>query len=128
MSTSKRTPPTGARAVAAYISDAPPAARPMLRQLRRIIRAAAPQAVEKLSYGMPYYNHHGRLAYYAAFKRHVSLFAWGSPMKQFAREVKPYRTSTGTLQFRYGTTIPAPLIRKLLKARVKDNEAKRKEA
>ena len=107
-----------------YIQAAAPQARPMLRQLRSIVRTTAPRAVEGVSYGMPYYSYCGRLTYFAAFKKHVSVFAWGAAMKEFAAEVKPYRTSTGTLQFPLGSRLPVTLLRRLLKARVKDNEAK----
>jgi uncharacterized protein YdhG (YjbR/CyaY superfamily) len=98
----------------------------MLRQLRSIVRTTAPKAVEKIGYGMPYYSYRGRLVYFAAFKEHVSLFARGAAMKGFAREVKPYRTSSATLRLPLGSKLPVTLVRKLVKARVKDNEAKQK--
>ena len=64
----------GPKAVTAYIAAAPLKVRVMLKQIRAAIKAAAPQAQEKLSYGMPYYSHKGRLAYFAAFRSHVSVF------------------------------------------------------
>ena len=106
--------------VDAYIAAAPPKARPMLRELRRIIKASAPGVTESLSYKMPYYALNGRLTYFAAFANHVSLFCWGLPMKRYAREVEPYRTSSATLQFPIGAKIPAALVAKLVKARVAD--------
>jgi uncharacterized protein YdhG (YjbR/CyaY superfamily) len=112
--------------VSAYIAAASPKARPMLRELRRIIRACAPGATERLSYKMPYYDYKGRLVYFAAFSNHVSLFAWGRPMQLLAKEVKAYKTSTSTLQFPLGTRIPVALVKRLVKARVKDNEARKK--
>jgi uncharacterized protein YdhG (YjbR/CyaY superfamily) len=108
--------------VAGYIAAAPPAARPMLRQLRRIVRTHAPRAVEKLSYGMPYYDHHGRLIYFAAFTKHVSVFAMGRSKARFAAETKPYRITASTLQFPYGTKLPAGLIARLVRARVREIE------
>jgi uncharacterized protein YdhG (YjbR/CyaY superfamily) len=110
--------------VDAYIAAAPAPARPMLRQLRRLIRSAAPKAVEKLSYRMPYYSHHGRLTYFAAFSSHVSLYAMGRSKTQFAAATKPYRTSETTLRFRFGTKIPATLVTRLIRARVRENESK----
>lgn len=117
---------TPSKTVDEYIKAAAPKARPMLRQLRSIIRATAPKAVEKISYGMPYYSYCGRLAYFAAFKDHVSIYAWGAAMKTFASEVKPYKTSSSTLRFPLGSKLPVTLLRKLVKARVKDNEAKQR--
>jgi uncharacterized protein YdhG (YjbR/CyaY superfamily) len=116
---------TGKEEVDGYIAAAAKPARPMLRELRRIIRKCAPKAIEKLSYRMPYFSHHGRLAYIAAFSKHVSFFAMGRSKEQFAREMKPYRKSASTLQFPFGTKIPVRLVSKLIRARVRENELAR---
>lgn len=117
---------SGKQDVSAYIAAASPKARPMLRELRRIIKVAAPKAEERLSYQMPYYHYDGRLAYFSAFTHHVSFFVMARAKKLFAREMKPYQTSSSTLRFPLGTKIPATLIRKLVKARVQELEATRK--
>lgn len=114
----------GRKQVDAYIAAAPAPARPMLRELRRLIKGAAPKAVETISYRMPYYSHHGRLTYFAAFSSHVSLYAMGKSKRQFAAATKPYRTSEATLRFPFGTRIPAALITRLIRARVRENEKK----
>ena len=106
-----------------YIAAAPPDARRMLRQFRSAIRSAAPKAEEKISYGMPYYAYHGRLIYFAAFKSHVSLYVMGSARKTYAKEMKKYQTSKATLRFPIGTAIPVALVKKLVRARVKENRA-----
>jgi uncharacterized protein YdhG (YjbR/CyaY superfamily) len=115
-----------AATVAEYIAAAPKAAQPMLRQLRQTIRAAAPGAEERLSYGMPYYAYHGRLAYFAAFTAHVSYYVMPSRTVQekFAEAILPYRTGKATLQFPIGTKLPLALIAKLVKARAAENLAK----
>lgn len=64
------------RNVDEYIAAASEAARPMLNELREAIRAAAPDADERISYGMPYYHLHGRLAYFQAHARHIGLYAF----------------------------------------------------
>ena len=110
----------------AYIAAAPRPARPMLRQLRRIIKACAPKAIGKLSYRMPYYHYHGRLSYFAAFSKHVSLFIMGKAKLQFAEELKPYQPSSSTLQFPFGTKIPVRLVTKLVRARARENEQAKK--
>ena len=117
---------TGKQQVDGYIAAAARPARPMLRQLRRIIRKCAPKAIEKLSYRMPYYSHHGRLAYIASFSKHVSFFVMARSKEQFAREMKPYRSSRSTLRFPLGTKIPVGLVTKLVRARVRENELARK--
>lgn len=114
--------PTGGSSVSAYIAAAPKAAQPMLRELRRIVRANAPQAIESISYKIPYYSQHGRLIYFAAFSKHVGVYVMGKSKEQFADEMKPYRKTKATLQFPFGTKIPARLIAKLVRARVRENE------
>ena len=114
----------GREHVDAYIAAAAPKARPMLRLIRRAIKAGAPRAVEGTSYRMPYYQHHGRLAYFAAFKHHVSFYALGRSTERYAKQVARYRSSKATLQFPLGSKVPEALIRKLVEARAAENEAK----
>jgi len=113
-----------AKDVAAYIAAAPAKSRPMLRQLRRAIRAAAPKADERISYRMPYYHHHGRLIYFAAYQNHVGLYIMGRAKGELAAELKPYQTSKATLRFPIGSAVPVALVKRLVKERVKENEAK----
>ena len=115
--------PEGPRAVTAYIAAAAPPARPMLKRIRAAIKTAAPRAQEKLSYGMPYYSLRGRLAYFAAFRGHVSVFIPGRVLTAFAREVEPYRRGKATLQFPLGTRVPVGLIGRLVRAGRRENEA-----
>ncbi|MEP6994315.1 MAG: DUF1801 domain-containing protein, partial [Acidobacteriota bacterium] len=63
-----------AKDVASYIAAAPRESRAKLTQLRRIIRALAPEAEERLSYGMPYYAYLGRLVYFQLWKNHIGLY------------------------------------------------------
>ena len=121
-----RMKPAGKRpeTVTAYIAAAPPPARVMLKRIRATIRAAAPSAEEKLSYGMPYYSHNGRLAYFAAFRAHVSVFIPGRVLAEFAAEIKPYRRGKATLQFPLGSKLPVGLIGRLVRARRRENDAR----
>jgi uncharacterized protein YdhG (YjbR/CyaY superfamily) len=109
--------------VDAYIDAAPEGARPLLRQLRQVIRAAVPNAEEKISYGMPHYHYRGRLAYFAAHKGHVGLYALG-PADQLPEQLRRYSAAKGTLQFPLGQALPTAAIGSLVKARAKENEAK----
>jgi uncharacterized protein YdhG (YjbR/CyaY superfamily) len=112
--------------VAAYLSAVPPAPRAVLRKLRQTIKAAAPNATELISYGIPGYKHHGMLVYFAAFKEHCSLFGVGAAlMKTHQKALAPYRMSKGTIQFTVDRPLPTALVRKLVKARVAQNEARR---
>ncbi len=117
---------TGKQQVDAYIVAAPIKARPMLRALRRLIKTCAPKVEERISYKIPFYEYHGRLTYFAAFKHHVSLYVMGRAKKMFAKEIKPYQTSLATLRFPIGTPVPATLVKKIIRERVKENDAARR--
>jgi uncharacterized protein YdhG (YjbR/CyaY superfamily) len=112
-----------AKSVDAYIAAAPMPAQPILRQLRRVIKAAAPKAEERISYGMPSYNYRGRLVYFAAFKNHVGLYAVGKAQDRYTKELSAYLSGASTARFPIGQPLPVDLIRKVVQARVKENEA-----
>jgi uncharacterized protein YdhG (YjbR/CyaY superfamily) len=115
----------GEQAVDAYIAAAPKAVQPMLRELRLAIRSAAPKAEEKLSYRMPFYAYHGRLIYFAAHRNHVGMYPIiGREKDLYAKELKPYMAAKATLQFPIGKPIPIGLVKKVVKERARENEAK----
>ena len=116
-----------AKSVDGYISAAPKRVQGKLREIRKIIKSAAPEAEEKISYGMPYYNYKGRLAYFAAFKDHVSLFAMPPVVGELNRKLRKYQTGKSTIQFPLDEELPVSLIRMLIGAGVRKNEMKRKE-
>jgi uncharacterized protein YdhG (YjbR/CyaY superfamily) len=123
--------PGTAASVDAYIAAAPEAARPMLEQLRSIISSAVPEAEEHISYQMPMYKHHGLLVGFAAARNHVGFYgASGTLLDPFRDELKAYKTGKGTVQFPIGSRIPVALVKKLVKAKAKENErsAERKRA
>lgn len=112
--------------VDAYIAAAPKAVQPMLSQLRQVIKTAAPQAKEKISYGMPTYQQNGRLAYFAGYERHVGLYAVAHVESAHDDEITQYLENQSTLRFPVGQELPVALIRRLVKARVKENEAQKR--
>ena len=111
-----------------YLAALPDDARATLEKVRQAIRAAAPMATEKISYGAPAFDHAGRyLVYYAAFKNHCSFFpASNEVMETFAEELERYDVSKGTIRFPIGEPLPATLVKKMVKARVRENEARRR--
>ena len=117
----------GLAAVEAYLARVPEPARTTLGKVRAAIRAAAPkETVERLSYSMPAFDYKGALVAYAAFKSHCSLFPMSSSLlDELKDDVAPYRTAKGTLQFALDKPLPATLVRKIVKARVAANEAKK---
>lgn len=114
--------------VEAYLAKVPEPARSTLGKVRAAIRAAAPkEAEEEISYGIPAFRYKGALVGYAAFKRHCSLFPMSaSLLDEMGKELAGYRTSKGTLQFSVDKPLAAALVKKIVKARVQQNEAKGK--
>ena len=111
--------------VAAYLRAVPPAPRAVLQKLRQTIKAAALEATEVISYGMPAFKQHGMLVCFAAFKDHCSLFMSTYFTKALKKELASYQTAKGTIRFTADRPLPAALVRKLVKARLAQNEAKR---
>ena len=108
-----------------YLAAVPPDARAALKSLRKVIKAAAPEATEVISYGMPAFKHRGTLVYYAAFKDHCSFFPMStSSMEAHRTELKAYDTSKGTIRFAIDTPLPSTLVKGLVRSRIKENEAK----
>src|SRR6266481_5747655 len=115
-----------ARDVDEYLAGVPKEVRPTLEKLRRTIKAAAPMASEVISYQMPMYKHHGMVVGFAAFKNHCSIFPGAAVMDTYKEELKRYDTSKGTIRFPANKPLPATLVKKLVRARIKENEARAK--
>ena len=113
-----------AKTVDEYLEGVPEPACSSLKHIRAVIRSVVPkETTEVISYGMPMFKYNGMLVGYAAFKRHCSLFPTGSGvLDQFAKELEGYRTSKGTIQFPPDQPLPDPLVRKIVRARVKENK------
>jgi uncharacterized protein YdhG (YjbR/CyaY superfamily) len=121
------TGPGKAADVEAYLAACPDPHRPTLEKMRVMIRAAAPKdATEAISYGMPSFRYKGGLVGYAAFKEHCSFFPMsGRLVEEFADELKAYKTSKGTIQFPVDKPLPPALVKKMVKARVAQNDLKK---
>ncbi len=116
-----------AKSVEEYLARVPEPARTTLKKVRAAIRAAAPpQAIETISYRIPAFKHKGILAWYAAFSDHCSLFPGASGIAAFADHLKKYSVSKGTIRFPIDKPLPAALIKKLVKARVAENESRKR--
>jgi uncharacterized protein YdhG (YjbR/CyaY superfamily) len=110
-----------------YIAGFPKDVQAVLGKIRATIRAAAPKAEESISYRIPAYKMVRPLVYFAGFKEHVSLYPVTAPIKKkFEKELSPYEMSTGTVRFPLGEPIPYPLIGRIVKFMVQENQAKLK--
>jgi len=116
-----------AKNVDEYIAGVPDEVRPVLEKLRRTIRAAAPKAEEVISYQIPMFRHYGPLVFFAAFKNHCSFYVVSKPvMETFSSQLRPWDTSGTTINFPVKNPLPASLVKKIVKARIEENEAREK--
>ena len=95
-----------------------------LEKLRAQIHAAAPGAEETISYQIPTFKLNGSLVGFAAFKKHCSFFVMNNTLiASMKDELKDYDTDKGTIRFNPEKTLPAALVKKIVKARIKENTA-----
>ena len=120
---SMRGPPP--KTVDEYLRSVPKGARAVLQGIRRTIREAAPDAIETIGYQIPMYKYHGNLVSFAAFSDHLSFFPMSLEcMEGFEEELRRYDRSKGTIRFPVDNPMTASLVRKLVKARMKENLAR----
>lgn len=101
-----------------YIDKQPSPQKQILKKLRQVIRSAAPEASEQMSYGVPAFKVGGRTVLYAAFKNHIGLYPTPGVINTFQKELKDYKTSKGTIQFPKDQPMPYALIKKIVKVRL----------
>jgi uncharacterized protein YdhG (YjbR/CyaY superfamily) len=112
-----------AKDVDEYIADAPKETQEKLKEIRAAIKSAAPKAEERISYGMPYYGYKGRLAYFRLSKAHIGLYIPPPIIEEHKNELKGYVTAKSTIRFPRDKNLPLMIIKRLVKARVKWNDA-----
>jgi uncharacterized protein YdhG (YjbR/CyaY superfamily) len=107
--------------VSAYIASAPRATQVILRKVRQVIKKAAPQATEVMSYGLATFDLNKKHAvHFGFFKNHIGFFPTPTAIEAFKQELTAYKTSKGTVQFQLDEPIPYDLIKKMTKFRVKE--------
>jgi len=105
----------------AYISTFPANVQDLLNQMRQIIAETAPQAVEKMSYGMPTFFLKKNLVHFAAAKNHIGFYPAPSGVQIYKDELSQYKTSKGAIQFPLDKPLPRELIARIVLFRVKEN-------
>lgn len=117
----KRSPATS---IDEYLAEFPQETRQALEEMRSLIRSAAPQATETISYAIPTFDLDGRhLVHFAGHKEHVGFYPVPSAMEAFQEELAPYRSGKGSARFPLGQPLPADLIRRIVEFRVAETLA-----
>lgn len=105
-----------------YISAFPEDVQHILTEIRKLIKKTVPQAEESISYGMPAYKLHKKpLIYFAAYEKHIGLYATPSAHTAFAKELSAYKQGKGSVQFPLDKAIPFTLIKKIIQYKAKEN-------
>jgi uncharacterized protein YdhG (YjbR/CyaY superfamily) len=115
---------TKATTVKEYIAGFPKKAQLLLREMRKTIIAAAPEAEEVISYGMPGYKYHGMLVYFAGYKNHIGFYGTPTAHESFKKALSIYKSGKGSVQFPLDKPLPLALVTKIVKFRVKANKQK----
>ncbi len=104
-----------------YIASFPEDIQKILQDLRRTIREAAPDAVERIAYQMPTFWLNGNLVHFAAFKNHIGFYPNPSGVEVFQEALASYKTSKGAIQFPIDQPLPLELISEIVRYRVAEN-------
>ena len=108
-----------------YLATLPPRDRGALERVRQAIREAAPEAEERISYRIPLYRHHGDVVGFAAFKNHLSLFVTDSDVaERFADELGGFEVKHTTIHFSADNPLPDDLVRRIVRYRIDENDAR----
>lgn len=107
-----------------YISGFPSDVQSVLQTLRQTIHQAAPDALEKISYGMPTFTLKGNLVHFGAFKTHIGFYPTPSGIENFKDELAVYKGAKGSVQFPLDEPLPLDLVRRIVEFRVEENLAK----
>lgn len=121
MKTEQRTPQT----IDGYIANYPPEIQALLGKMRATIRKAAPKAEETINYGVPTFTLGGRnLVHFSAARKHIGFYPTPSAIEAFKEELSGYAGAKGSVQFPYDQRLPLGLITRIVKFRVKQEQAK----
>jgi uncharacterized protein YdhG (YjbR/CyaY superfamily) len=109
-----------------YIATFPADVQKKMEEIRKTIIKAAPGAEETIKYAMPTFMLQGNLVYFAGYKNHIGFYPAPTGNKDFKKDLEPYKTGKGSVQFPLDKPMPLRLVEKIVKFRVKENMLKSK--
>lgn len=110
---------SSATSIDEYIAGFPSETQAVLREMRQVIRAVAPEATETISYAIPTFDLHGRhLVHFAGYEHHVGLYPAPTGMEAFSADFARYKTGKGSVRFPLGQPLPVDLIRRVVEFRM----------
>ena len=118
------TDPVAPQTIDDYIANFPKDIQDILEKIRAVVKTAAPDAEERISYQMPTFFLNGNLVHFAAFKKHIGLYPTPSGITEFNDELSAYVKAKGSIQFPLDQPIPYELIGKIVEFRAQENRNK----
>ncbi len=111
----------GYQSIDEYIAAFPEPIQELLQAIRATVKAAAPEATEKISYQMPTFEQKGNLVYFSAGKNHIGFYPTPGAIVAFKDELSVYKGAKGSVQFPLDKPLPLELISRMVKFRVEAN-------
>ncbi len=108
-----------------YIAQFPSDVQAIMQKLRQVIRQAAPQAEERISYGMPGFYQRGMLVWFGGHKKYIGFYPTGEGVENFQKDLAAYEMTKGAVHFPLDEPMPYDLITKIVKHRVEENLKKK---
>lgn len=115
-----------AKTVDEFVAEAPPEARTVLEQIRKVVKQAVPYVDETMGYGKPYYKYHGWMTGVTLYTKHLGVEIWDGLSDEDRKELEAlgYKTGSKNFQIQYDQKVPVELLTRLVKAQAKRNEEK----
>ncbi|MDB5182502.1 MAG: hypothetical protein JWO47_286 [Candidatus Saccharibacteria bacterium] len=115
-----------AKTVDEFIAESPEETRPVVEQIRKIVKQAVPEVEETMGYGKPYYKYHGWMTGVTLYTKHLGIEMWGGLSDSDRAELEKlgYKTGSKNFQVLYNQEVPAELLTRLVKAQASSNKQK----
>ncbi len=119
-----KTQPSAPASIDDYIAAFPPAVQEILQRIRQVIREEAPTAQEDIRYQMPTFRLNGNLVHFAAYQHHIGFYPTPNGIAEFEHDLAAYKGGKGSARFPLNQPIPYDLIRRIVRFRVAQSQAK----